>query len=134
MLKTLKTNTSYGTAYPVSYQWYRDGILITGAVNQTLIINTPGNYSVIVTDAACNSKAESNIIICGPPQVIITGPSCICEGQTAILTAVVTGGCSCSPYAYQWRKNGIIIPGNTSSITVSAGGSYTVTAKCMKLL
>jgi len=129
-IKTLKANTSYGTAYPVSYQWYRDGILITGAVNQTLIINTPGNYSVIVTDAACNSKAESNIIICGPPQVIITGPSCICEGQTAILTAVVTGGCSCSPYAYQWRKNGIIIPGNTSSITVSAGGSYTVTAKC----
>lgn len=126
--KTLKAT---GYSYPVNYQWYKDGVAISGAINRTLIINSPGDYYVTVKDPACNTEAQSNVItICGPPQVIITGPSCICEGQTAILRAVVTGGCSCSPYAYQWRKNGVIIPGNTSSITVSAGGSYTVTAKC----
>jgi gliding motility-associated-like protein len=34
----------------VSYQWYRDGEVITGAINATYTITQPGYYTVAVTD------------------------------------------------------------------------------------
>lgn len=33
-----------------SYQWYRNGAIITGATNVTYTTNIPGNYSVVITN------------------------------------------------------------------------------------
>lgn len=43
-----------------SYQWYRDGIAVPGATQQTYNAVADGNYSVMVTDAeGCTGKSDS---------------------------------------------------------------------------
>lgn len=37
-----------------SYQWYKDGVLQTGATADTLFVTQTGNYTVNVTDGVCN--------------------------------------------------------------------------------
>lgn len=55
-------------------------------------------------------------------------PPAISPGDTVVLTASVNGGTA--PYLYQWRRNGVAIPGATSdtfiipSATLASEGSY----------
>lgn len=48
------TNTPGGT-----YQWNRNGNLIAGATNQSLLVTNPGRYSVTVSDSTCNNSLTS---------------------------------------------------------------------------
>jgi hypothetical protein len=48
---------------PIGNQWYRDGILIAGAVAQTYIIPQDGTYSIIVTLNGCSSDVSNLIVI-----------------------------------------------------------------------
>ncbi len=54
-----------------SYQWNRNGNLIPGANNSSLLVTNPGKYSVTVTDSNCVSTLTSNAIRvkipCFPP-------------------------------------------------------------------
>ncbi len=55
--------------------------------------------------------------------VSISGSSTLCNGQNATLNASTGIG-----YSYQWKKNGVYIPGATdSSLVVNQLGSYSVT-------
>jgi ELWxxDGT repeat protein len=49
---TLTANTSD------SYQWFLDGIAISGETNQTLEITTIGDYTVEIVDGACTKMSE----------------------------------------------------------------------------
>jgi hypothetical protein len=40
-------------------QWYKDGVLIAGAINQTYAPNESGNYTVIATNASGCASIES---------------------------------------------------------------------------
>jgi gliding motility-associated-like protein len=42
-----------------SYQWYRDGTIIPGAVSDTLHANKAGRYSVIISNDYCNAPASN---------------------------------------------------------------------------
>ncbi|WP_282786991.1 T9SS type B sorting domain-containing protein [Flavobacterium croceum] len=42
-----------------TYQWYQDGIQITGATHYTLQVTTGGNYSVVVTTSAGCSRTRT---------------------------------------------------------------------------
>ena len=48
---------------PTGNQWYRDGILIAGAVATTYTITQDGTYSVIVTLNGCSSDVSNLIVI-----------------------------------------------------------------------
>jgi hypothetical protein len=37
-----------------SYQWFKDGVLLSGATADTLYVTQTGNYTVNVTDGVCN--------------------------------------------------------------------------------
>ena len=83
----------------------------------SIIVNTPGNYSVTVSIAnGCSSSAAVNVTTASLPTPTIIGNTTICQDETA--TLVATGGTS-----YQWSAMG---QGN--SITVTEAGTYTVTA------
>jgi len=131
----LPNPTIYATlppGYPtagLTYEWYKDGILITTApppLDVTLLGS--GNYYVIVKDAQCGS-AQSNVIsICGKPDVVISGACGICPGGSVALEAIVESGCVCT---YEWKKVGSTsIISTSASITVNSQGTYTVTVKC----
>lgn len=127
---TLTAQTTYGPpfSYPVSYQWYQDGLPITGATSSTYSPTTPGNYYVVVSDTSCG-KAKSNVItICGKPRLEIDAPCCVCLGETITVTAnVLWMPANCQPPSctYQWNTGA-----TTPSISVTSPGTYTVTVTC----
>ncbi|MBO9699430.1 MAG: choice-of-anchor D domain-containing protein [Sporocytophaga sp.] len=74
-------------------------------------------YSVQVTDANnCKNTlaASKQVVVNAKPSVAVTPSSTdVCTGQSAVLTATVTGGTA--PFSYQWTN----VVGNTASVTVS---------------
>jgi len=128
--------TVSGTATEgTDYIFIPDSIIIPA--NQTsasLFINpiedgiSEGGESVILTysDAcACNSFKRDTIFIFdnSPLFVSLTGPTTICNGQSATLNAIALGSFS-QPYSYEWSSGE-----TTPSITVNpiAQTTYTVT-------
>ncbi|MDP9958132.1 putative repeat protein (TIGR01451 family), partial [Epilithonimonas hungarica] len=109
-------------------QWYKDGVIITGATGQTYSANASGTYTVIVTTVGCTSPASAGTTVTvnpTPPVLTVSagGPTTFCTGGSVVLTSTynTTG-------AYQWYLNGTLISGATSyQYTASASGTYTVT-------
>jgi hypothetical protein len=54
----VRNESILGTTIPYnSYQWYKDGTLITGATGMTYIIAGDGNYTVMVSDDTCTATS-----------------------------------------------------------------------------
>lgn len=105
---TLNSGGSYTT-----YLWGN------GSANATLTILEAGDYALTVTNAEGCTGTDSATIAEIPERLLVAidGPNRICEGTTALVTA--SAGFS----AYEW-SNGT----QTAEISVSAAGTYTVTA------
>ncbi|HMT29729.1 MAG TPA: T9SS type A sorting domain-containing protein, partial [Bacteroidia bacterium] len=120
---SLQANT--GTGY--TYQWFKNNVLISGAVSSGYIATTAGTYHVRVTNAqGCPGySAPVYIYQINPPSATVTSPSIntsICPGSNILLSSN-TG----FNFTYQWFKNGNLINGATSSTySTSDTGSYTV--------
>jgi uncharacterized repeat protein (TIGR01451 family) len=96
-----------------SYLWSN------GAIGQSIAVSAAGSYSVTVTNAnGCSAtSAPVNVTVNPPPPaptITASGPTSFCQGGSVTLTA--SAGSS-----YLW-SNGA----TTQSITVTSGGSYTV--------
>jgi PKD repeat protein len=96
-----------------SYLWN------TGAVTQSIVVSTSGNYSVTVTSGAgCTGASSITTVTVNPlpnPTITASGPLTFCNGGSVTLTS--TAGSS-----YLWSDGEV-----TQSITVSSSGTYTVT-------
>ena len=105
----------------------------TSATTQSITVNTAGSYSVTVTNASGCTAASSATAVTVSPSLIATISAApyrnLFPGLKTTLTANVNPP---GVYNYIWFKNGIIVPGATSSslsgIDYSGLGSYTVTA------
>ena len=108
-----------------SYQWTKDGEPI-GENSNTLIANEGGEYSLIITNN-CGSKESTNsieIIINYQPEdyeIIISGETSLCEGESASLSVPEVQGAD-----YQWYKDGNEFEQNHNEITVNQSGIYTL--------
>jgi gliding motility-associated-like protein len=99
-----------GNGY-ASYLW------TGGATTQMLSVNATGTYSVTVTDAfGCTGETSVAVTENALPVVSILGAASFCEGESSVLTLNNTFT------SYLWSTNN-----TTSTITVSAGGTYGVT-------
>jgi hypothetical protein len=102
-----------GSASGSTYQWYNTGVAVPGATNSSIVTDTVGTYSVVVSNGGC-SITLSSVTVVAPPNAVITHPS----GN--ILT---TGSFA----TYQWYLNGTAISGATSVVYhYAAPGAYTV--------
>jgi alpha-tubulin suppressor-like RCC1 family protein len=124
---------------PLTYQWSKDGVAISGATAATYSIAATtaanaGSYSVIVTNSVGSVTSAPATLTVNPAGVapsITTQPisQSLGLGTSATLNVVAAGT---SPLAYQWSKNGTAITGATSasltfsSLSASDVGSYTV--------
>jgi hypothetical protein len=108
----------------VAFQWRNNGIAIPGASSATYVATTGGNYDCIITNS-CGSVTSNSItvtVFSALPVAVLTasGPVTFCTPGNVTLSANSGTG-----LVYQWVRNGIVIPGATStSYMVSTGGSY----------
>ena len=98
----------------VSYLWSN------GAVTSNITVDEAGVYTVTATNASgCQSSLDVELTVVEAPHLSITGNFSICAGTVSQLTAHADEPCS-----YVWST------GDTNSnITVSATGTYRVTAQ-----
>lgn len=106
-----------GGKAPYTYVWTSSIGNKPADAGSTLSPVETTTYSVQVTDANnCKNTvaASKQVVVNGKPSVAVTPSSTdVCTGQSAVLTANVTGGTA--PYSYQWTN----VVGTSSSVTVA---------------
>jgi len=108
-----------GTA-PLSYQWSFDGTAIANATNSTLTVSNPqaaneGYYQVTLANNVGTATSQPIVLRVLPSAaVIVSGPVpvSVSAGAQAVFTANVIGS---APLAFQWYKNGALLPGAVAS-------------------
>jgi hypothetical protein len=128
--------TATGTG--LTYQWKKNGSDISGATSSTYSIPNvttadAGTYTVVVSGVGpCPSVTSANaVLVVNDPVVITSQPAAsqtVCSGFPVSFSVTATG----TGLTYQWKKNGVDVPGATSatySIANTApadAGTYTV--------
>jgi VCBS repeat-containing protein len=128
-------------SFSIGYQWRKNGVNIAGATAAsyttptTVTADNGAQFTVVVTSSAGSvvSNAATLTVTSAPVAPSITtqpASRTVAAGQTASFTVAATGT---SPISYQWRKNGVNIPGATAAsytapATTSAdnGAQFTV--------
>jgi len=136
---TLTATASSGTAFVWEVDTGSGYNVISGQTNNTISVNTAGDYRAKVTDANGCTSAYSNPPLsigefASPSVTIATVPgTTICTGDTATLTANVTGGTG--TISYLWSNSDTsqaisVAPTTTTtySVTVTDGNGCTATA------
>jgi len=119
---------------PFSYQWYKNGSVITGATSSSLAFtpattNNNGGYFVVVGNGFGNSVTSTvtTLTIFGAPVIADQTPANIhiFAGTSPTLRVLATGP---QPISYQWSLNGSPLSGATSSAytiaNVQSSGNY----------
>ncbi|MCB0637809.1 MAG: gliding motility-associated C-terminal domain-containing protein [Lewinella sp.] len=103
-------STTLATGSFESYSWS------TAATSASISVNSPGDYTVTVTDANnCTGETSVTVTELEPPAPEITGALAYCAGES---TTLGTGDFA----AYSWSTNE-----TTPSIAVAGPGDYSVT-------
>jgi hypothetical protein len=136
---SITLNGATGTGWPaVTFQWRKNGVVITGATNSTYTLNNlsladASTYTLTATNSA--GSVTSGIVtltVGGAPTINVTGQPAgekVALGSPASFTVTPT---SSIPVTYQWRHNGVNIPGATNatysiaSVGVADLGTYDV--------
>ena len=101
--------TTLTASAAASYAWSN------GATTQSIVVDTPGSYSVTVTgENGCTAGATASVVL-NEASITAEGPTTFCHGGSVTLTAGEGG-------SYLW-SNGA----TTRSITVTESGTYSVT-------
>ncbi len=120
---------------PLSYQWFVDGSPIAGATSASFDVAAAatadaGNYTVEVSNACGTvTSGGGNLSVLTPPSVTDPADADVCEGDPISMSVTASGS---SPFTYQWRRDGVDIPGATMSSfdipspVASDAGSYDV--------
>jgi PKD repeat protein len=121
-----------GCAGYTNYQWYKNGIAITGLVGiqQNFTVTSAGNYHCTGNDAnGCNMISDTiNATVLQAPSAIITQTNAGCVGN--IVSLSVPGCLSCN---IVWKRNYITLPSGSNIISGTAGspalpiGTLTIT-------
>jgi gliding motility-associated-like protein len=110
-----------------SYSWNTMPAQPTPAANGLCA----GSYTCTITDA--NGCTATTTVTITEPTLVVTAPIAsvvICNGGTATLTAVTTGG-NPGGYTYNWLPAGT---GATAAVTVSPAGTTTYTVNAFDAL
>ena len=109
---------------PLLYQWAFNGANIPNATNSSLVLSnvnglSSGSYFVLLSNTAHSITSAPAILNVRTAPVVAQQPQAQITDFTsnAVFTVTAFGA---TPFTYQWLRNGVNIPGATSS-------AYTVT-------
>ena len=110
------------TGQGFTYQWSKNGAIITGATHASYTVTNAGLYTVTVSASGCSATSAgvqvtvySLVAVAAP-----AGETTFCQGESVVLTANQNS-------LYKWMNNGNVISGATNmSYTATSSGSYTV--------
>lgn len=126
-----------------TYQWFKDdvalvdGVDFVGVATNTLVVQNvdasdAGSYRVeVATACGLDGSAPANLTVATAPTIVDQPDSLsVCQGQPALFEVAVAAGPL--PETYQWRRDGIDLPGETgpqlaiASAQPSDAGDYDV--------
>ncbi|KAA9340548.1 T9SS type A sorting domain-containing protein [Adhaeribacter soli] len=118
-------NAPAGTGY--SYRWFRNGTVLAGITAASHPVNTPGTYTVEITNTNGCSQTSPAIQVTeiALPVPVISSASALtfCSGDSILLQTPALSG-----NQYQWLLNGSSIAGaNGPDLKVKTSGLYAVT-------
>jgi gliding motility-associated-like protein len=111
----------------LSYQWYKDNVLLSAEILNKIKVNQAGKYHAIVTNAIenCISKSDTLTIkfeLYGRTKLAKTGNTAICPTKTITFSAENNAN-----YSYQWYKDNVELSGITNpTLPVNDIGKYYV--------
>ncbi|WP_428654996.1 S8 family peptidase [Runella sp.] len=108
----------------LTYQWMKDGQVLSTTTTPTLDISKEGVYSVKAIGYQCSAQSKTvNVRVSNlSAQITPAGSFAICSGKAVLLTANEGVG-----YRYQWQRNGFTIAGAvTSTLKPTEPGTYRV--------
>ena len=126
---------------PLSYQWRKNGVNISGAMSSTYTTpatttaDSGSTFSVVVTNSAGSATSNNATLTVNAASVapsITSQPAnqTVTAGQTASFSVSASGT---APMSYQWKKNGANITGAMSSsyttpatTTADSGSTFSV--------
>lgn len=119
------TLTADETTY-TDYDWYESGTPVQLNGSSSLVIASPGNYELVVTDNNSCTNSFSLVIGTGtsPSVSISSSANSFCSGNTELITASFESGAS-----YEWFIDGISVSGPSledNDFNASVAGDYTV--------
>ncbi len=114
------TIVAKGTS-PLTYQWYRNGEIIVGAINSSFLATVDGMYRVRISNSVGSVYSDEVYVVQKP--IIIKQPT---GGDYPITLSASLSGTP--PFTYQWYKNDIEIneDGNDETLYTSEEGKYKV--------
>lgn len=128
--------TATGTS-PLTYQWSKDGIAISGATGATLTISSAttasvGSYTVTVTNAAGSVTSSAATLTVTSAPAITTQPTSKTVNAGSSVTFTV--GASGTGLTYQWHRSGgstinTTVPSLTLTASTANAGTYYVVVK-----
>ncbi|MBC8342439.1 MAG: T9SS type A sorting domain-containing protein [Bacteroidetes bacterium] len=118
----LTANTGTG----LTYQWFKDGLPISGETDSSLYVKQAGSYLVVISNNSACSESSNIVVITISPAPVSTataqGATTFCNGDSVLITANTGSGLT-----YQWQKDSVNIPGATNwSFSAKETGSYLV--------
>lgn len=115
------------SAAGTSYQWFKDGVAMSGDSTVSITANKSGTYQLLQTIKTTGCSVWSNTIavtVYPAPASLIQplGKTTFCAGGSVILYA----GAATGKHYYWFRSGGYINVGNVNTITATDSGSYTL--------
>jgi hypothetical protein len=136
--QSLRLSVTASGSSPLSYQWLRNGAVISGATSSVYSVasaasSDAGSYSVVVSNAYGAIYSTTATVLVTQP----VAPSITAQPQPATATAGATVSFSVEASgtpepSYQWLKNGAPVPGATSrtlaflGVSIANAGTYSV--------
>ena len=108
----------------INIQWFRNNSTISGAILNSIEINSSGTYKIIVSNQfGCKAEDMTLISTIKAPQVELGNNLIKCNGESTLLSAGLDG------FMFAWFKDGILVQ-NTIQNTylVVQTGTYRVVA------
>lgn len=123
-----------------TFQWSRDGSIISGATSYTLGVSQTGTYQCQITDANCTANTNTISISFQFGSALTAsiqstrGDSLLCPGYGQYVSmGWASNGFAANEsayYSYQWYRNNVAIPGATSIYnTAYSEGIYSLSVK-----
>lgn len=123
-------NVMLSSSSGVGNQWYKDGLIVNGAVNTTYSVNTSGTYSVITTVNGCSSaqSTATTVTVSPKPSAPVTSALSVCEAAAvSALSATASSGNSLRWYGTSATGGTASTSAPTASSSVAGITNYYVT-------